>query len=80
MRIKLLDLDLIRRYNAIELNVDPSVAKILLNKGVALDLTKPTIQKLEVIEPILSEIKIESKVIKLENYIFPENIIPMKEK
>ena len=74
IKIKLLDLDLIRRYNAIELYVDPNVAKILITKGLALDLTKPTVQ--------VVELKIEKEIIipkESEDYIFPKSIIQMEE-
>lgn len=38
MQIRLLNTDLIRRYGCRVLNADPSFAKILINKGFAINL------------------------------------------
>ena len=67
-KIKLLDLSMIRRYNSPTPTVDPAVAKILVNKGLAIYLDK----KIEKVEEITDSISIiEEASIKL----FPMEII-----
>jgi phage tail sheath gpL-like len=43
MKIKLVDVDLIRRYGSVYLNADPGVAALLIRKKMAIDPAKPLV-------------------------------------
>lgn len=66
-RIRLLELSMIRRYGSQTPNVDPAVARILVNKGLAIYLDKKE-----------DEIKKEDEVMPIdfsENTLFPKEVI-----
>jgi hypothetical protein len=70
VKIKLLDTSMIRRYGSLTPLLDPSVAKILVNKGCAIYLDKQIEENVGFKRVI--ELEEEDE---LDNRLFPEEII-----